>query len=521
MANKNKKALIVSTLKMAVATLSSRVLGLLREIVMARVFGASGITDAYAIAYRLPNMLRDLFAEGAFSSAFVPVFTEVRLQSEDEAKRLLWSMFTLLTLATGIVSIGIFAFAPELLHLMTDAKFTSDPERVAITVTLIKMMSPFLVFVSLAALFMGVLNTLKIFFIPALAPAFFNVIMILSIIVGPGILEKYNYHPALSLGIGVLIGGFIQMIVQVPMIFKKAYGPMGPIKLLSKSSQKILHRISIGTIGIAATQINILITTMLATSTMVGAVSWLNYAFRLFQFPVGILSVSIANSNLVHFSDSWKKGDKESSVEFLHTGYFFSFLTIIPAFALLFALGSETVHLIFERGAFTREDTQMVTKALYFYVVGLPFYGLYKIFAPTFFTLDKPKVPVAISVLSIFCNIIFCVIFTPIYGFQILALGTSLSMIIITLMQSYFLCRYLDIGLSFFFFPRLFKLFIAGVGCYLAAHFMAQQFFSFDASFAVKAIQFSISGVSGALTYALILGILGEFKTLLRAIKRK
>lgn len=521
MANTNKKALILSTLKMALATLSSRVLGLLREIVMARVFGASGITDAYAIAYRLPNMLRDLFAEGAFSSAFVPVFTEVRLQSEDEAKRLLWSMFTLLTIATGIVSILIFIFAHELLFLMTDDKFTSDPERVLITVTLIKFMSPFLVFVSLAALFMGALNTLKVFFVPALAPAFFNIIMILSIIVGPGILASNGHHPALALGIGVLIGGFVQLIVQLPMIFKKAYGPVGPITLISKSSKKILHRISIGTIGIAATQINILITTMLATSTMVGAVSWLNYAFRLFQFPVGILSVSIANSNLVHFSDSWKKGDKDSSVEFLHTGYFFSFLTIIPAFALLFALAPQTVHLIFERGLFTRDDTIMVTKALYYYVIGLPFYGLYKIFAPTFFTLDKPKVPVAISLFSIACNIVFCLILTPIYGFHILALGTSLSMVIITLMQSYFLCRYLKIGPSFFFFPRLFKLIFSGLLCYLASHYVALKIFSYDESFALKSLYFCISGLCGALAYGVSLGFMGEFKTLLRVVKRK
>lgn len=519
--SKDKKSFILSAFKMALATFSSRVLGLVREKALAHVFGASGITDAYSIAYRLPNMLRDLFAEGAFSSAFVPVFTEIRTISDEEARRLLWSMFLLLGTVTGFISLFIMGFASEILHLMTDEKFTSDPQRVEVTVMLIRIMAPFLTFVSLAALFMGALNTLKVFFIPAMAPAFFNVVMILAILFGPSVMENFGMNGAYALGFGVLIGGAVQMLIQLPILFKKAYGPLGPVKLFSKATTKIMNRISIGTIGIAATQINILITTMLATSTMVGAVTWLNYAFRLFQFPVGILSVSIANSNLVHFSETWKNGDRIGSIEHLKTGYFFSFLTVMPAFALLFALASETVQLIFEGGRFSGQDTAMVTSALNYYLVGLPFYGLYKIFSPTFFTLDKPKVPVLISVLAIFCNIIFCVSLTPVYGFKILALGTSLSMLVITLLQSIFLNKYLDIGIRFFLYPRIFKIFIAAIGCYLAAENVSQLFYDREAIYLERALYFCLSGISGVLAYALILGILGEFKSLLKLIKRK
>ncbi|MBT3586813.1 MAG: murein biosynthesis integral membrane protein MurJ, partial [Halobacteriovoraceae bacterium] len=198
----SRRSLIGASLKMGMATLSSRILGLVREQVMAYTFGASGWTDAFNVAFRVPNMLRDLFAEGSFSSAFVPIFTEVKLEDPEKAKRLLWSMVVLLGGITTIISFGILVFAPQLVQFFTDARFTSDPERFQLTTTLIRIMSPFLVFVSLAALFMGVLNTLKIFFVPALAPAFFNLVMIASILTMPAILKARGIHPVLALGIG-------------------------------------------------------------------------------------------------------------------------------------------------------------------------------------------------------------------------------------------------------------------------------------------------------------------------------
>ncbi|MCO4756233.1 MAG: murein biosynthesis integral membrane protein MurJ, partial [Bacteriovoracaceae bacterium] len=395
------KSVLKSSAVMAAATFSSRILGLVREQVMAAAFGASGITDAFAIAYRVPNMLRDLFAEGSFSSAFVPIFTEARIKDPLVARRLLWSLFILLGSITFVLSLGIFVFAEPIVLFVTNDKFSSDLERFNLTVGLVKMMSPFLVFISLAALFMGALNSLKIFFVPSLAPAFFNIVMITSILTLPKVLEGNGIHPVFCLGIGVVVGGFVQMIFQVPLIFKMAYGPQGPISLINDYTKRIIHRVGIGTIGIAATQINVLINTILATGTMIGAVSWLTYAFRLFQFPVGILSVSIAGSNLVHFSDAWKSNEKEKAVGYLSTSYFLSFLVISPAFALLYSMAEPTVHLVFERGAFDASDSTMTTMALRYYLYGLPFYGLYKIFAPTFFTLDRPKIPVFISVGSI------------------------------------------------------------------------------------------------------------------------
>ncbi len=376
-----KSQILTSSLKMASATLSSRVLGLIREQVLAATFGASGLTDAFTLAYRVPNMLRDLFAEGAFSSAFVPVFSEVRQKEGDEgARKLFWSVFFLLGSVTLVIALIIIWQSENIVQLMASNLFTEDKERFHISVKLVQIMAPFLCLISLSALVMGALNSLKVFFVPALAPSFFNLAMIFSMIVLPPFFEKSWEHGIYALGAGVLLGGLLQLIVQFPTLFRKKYCFLGPLELINDSTKKIANRLGIGTIGIAATQINILVTTFLATGTEIGAVSWLAYAFRLFQFPVGILGVSIAGTNLVHFSDAWKSNKKEEAIHFLYSSYILSFFLMIPAMALLVALCKESVHLVFERGAFSSLSTSKTSLALYAYLLGLPFYGIYKIF---------------------------------------------------------------------------------------------------------------------------------------------
>ncbi len=498
---------------MGTATFASRVLGLVREQVQAAIFGASGITDAFLVAFRVPNVLRDLFAEGSFSPAFVPVFLEERIKDPLLARKLLWSMATLLTILTSVLSLLMIIFAPELIRIFAP-NFISDPEKFQLTVVLTRIMAPFLVLISLAALLMGALNSLKVFFMPALAPVFFNLLMILSALYFPPYFEKWGFHPIFSLGVGVILGGFFQLICQVPYIFFKGYGPIGPIKLITPTTKKILHRLGIGTIGTAATQINVLIATILATSTVVGAVSWLSYAFRLFQFPVGVFSVSIAGSNLVHFSDSWKEGDKPKALEYLSTSYLLSMLILIPSTFLLLALATQTVHLIFERGLFKFNDTLMTTLALKYYMVGLPFYGLYKVFSPIFYTLDKPKVPVIISVISIVANIIFCLAMVPFFGFKILALGTSLSMLLNSALLGILLKKDLNISWGFFFNPRIFKIFFASILTFLVTEYLGQNYFHYGDGFLYKTMIFCILGLVGLIFYGVLLTLLGEFRQL-------
>lgn len=498
---------------MAIATFLSRILGLVREQVMAAYFGASGITDAFLVAYRIPNLLRDLFAEGAFSSAFVPTFVEANQESQEKSRELLWSLFWLLSFITGIISILMAIFAPELIEIFAPS-FIKDPEKFQITVTLTRIMSPFLTFVSLAALFMGALNSLKVFFVPSLAPAFFNVASIVCQLALSGILYSWGYHPVYSLAIGVMVGGALQMGVQLPLLYKRGFRPMWPKELWSKRAQKIVKMIGPGMVGFAATQINLLISTILATGTVVGATSWLNYSFRLFQLPVGILSVSIGNSNLVHFSESWKKGDREGAIRFLQSSYTLSLLTVMPALSMLYFLSDEMVNVIFERGKFDHASTLFTAEALRLYALGLPFYSFYKIWVPTFYALDRQKIPVIASLFSIGFNISFCLILTPIFGFKVLALGTTLSMLVNSGFQSIVLKKDLNLPMSFFVNARILKILLSTVIAGVAVdQLVTVEFFS--QSFIHRAIWLGIEIFAIAGLYAVLLMIMGEGKAVL------
>ena len=497
-----------SSIKMAIATFLSRILGLVREQVMAAYFGASGLTDAFLVAYRIPNLLRDLFAEGAFSSAFVPTFIEANQESQQASRELMWSLFWLLFFITGTISLGTCIFAPEIITIFAP-EFSNDPEKYEITVTLTRIMSPFLTFVSLAALFMGALNSLKVFFLPSLAPAFFNVVSIVCQLGLSGWLYNHGHNPIYSLGIGAMLGGFIQAAVQVPTIFQKGFKPLWPKKLWNTRSKKVVTLIGPGLIGFAAAQVNLLVTTILATSSMVGAVSWLNYSFRLFQLPVGILSVSIGNSNLVHFSEAWKKKDFKTAKDSLQSSYYLSFLTVMPALAILYCLSEEIVSLIFERGQFDRHSTLMTAEALRMYALGLPFYGIYKIWVPTFYALDRQKIPVIASLMSIGFNIGFCLILTPIYGFKILALGTTLSVLVNASFQSFMLKKDLELGWNFFFSPRIMKVLAATVISGLVISFLLKVEF-FSQPFSIKCLYLSAQISVSICLYAGLLVLMGE-----------
>ena len=497
---------------MAGATLISRILGLVREQVMAALFGAGAATDAFTVAYRIPNMLRDLFAENAFASAFIPVLTGLHKKNPEQAKQLFRSLFFLLGLTTTIISCAIIIWAPELTTLLTDQTFSNDPSRFEITVLLTRLMAPFLVLVSLAALFMGTLNMLKIFFLPSLAPACFNGIMIASMLLLPEKLEQLGLHPVISMGLGVILGGLGQMFIQIPLLFKNKFSPIGSLKITSKPIKKIVKHLGFATIGIGANQINILITTILATGTLVGAVSWLNYAFRLFQFPIGVLSVSVANSNLVHFSEYYKQGNTKQAAKTLQSSYFLSLMVMIPATLLLFLTAKECVHLVFERNAFKADDTFMTYKALQFYTLSLTFYGIYKVFSPIFFAIDRPRLPVAISIVSITFNILFCITLTPHYGFLTLAVGTGLSMLLNSLLQAFFIKRILNLPISFFINAKIFKLILAGSICGGVIKTTQPYLFSWNQGIIIKMGGLGCVFALSLLAYAASLMAMGEIK---------
>jgi putative peptidoglycan lipid II flippase len=231
--------------------------------------------------------------------------------------------------------------------------------------------------------------------------------------------------------------------------------------------------------------------------------------------------VSISGSNLVHFSESWKKGDKARAIDFLKESYILTFLVLIPAMALLMAMSSESVNLIFEHGRFYRADTISTSLALKFYLVGLPFYGLYKVFGPTFYALEKPRIPVTISICSLAVNILFCLVMVKHFGFAILALGTSLAMFLNTFGQAFFLRKELGLGGSFFLDKRLLKTILAGLICYFTTRFFCHTFYDFNGRILIRAFSFVGIGTIGALVFVLVLASLGELQSLKRLLKKK
>jgi putative peptidoglycan lipid II flippase len=507
---------------MAVATFFSRILGLIREQVMAAYFGASGVTDAFLVAYRIPNLLRDLFAEGAFSSAFVPTFVEANQESAQKSRELMWGLFWLLFFITGTICLGIMVFAPELIQLFAPA-FVKDPEKFMLTVNLTRIMAPFLTFVSLAALFMGALNSLKVFFVPALAPASYNIMSILSMLGLSGVLVKEGYHPIYSLGIGAMLGGFMQAAVQIPLIYKKGLKPIWPKEFWTTRSRKVVKLIGPGLIGFAATQVNLLVNTILATGTMVGATSWLNYSFRLFQLPVGILSVSIGNSNLVHFSEAWKSKNEAGAKASLQSSYYLSFLTVMPALVILYCLSDEIVTLIFERGRFDRASTLNTAEALRMYALGLPFYGLYKILVPTFYALDRQKIPVIGSLFSIGLNISFCLFMTPLFGFQMLALGTTLSVLFNAVFLSWVLKKDLTLSWGFFFSRRMLKVLVSSTLCAVLCELLLKvEFFSQPLLYKCFSLGVQISAICFLyISFLLLMGERSGVNALLEKVSKK
>ncbi|MBF0205642.1 MAG: murein biosynthesis integral membrane protein MurJ [Oligoflexia bacterium] len=498
-----------SSLTMSAATFASRILGLVREQVMAMIFGASYLTDAFLVAYRIPNLLRDLLAEGAFSAAFVPIFTEVRKrQGEAAAKELLWSIAILLFLITGLVGLLIYIFSPALITFFAPS-FSSNAYKFNIAVILTRIMSGFLLCVSLAALFMGVLNSLKVFFVPALAPAGFNVVMVISCLLLPNVLERYGLAAIYALGIGVLLGGICQVGIQIPLLLKYQHGPFWPRQLLSPVALRVIRRLGPGLIGFAAGQINLLVTTILA-SGIVGAVSWLNYAFRLFQFPVGIVGVSVANSHLVHFSDAVKGGEMQRAKELLSISYHLILSMLLPATTLLFFLAEEITNIVFQRGKYTAFDTLMTADVLRLYALGLPFYGIYKLMVPTFYALDKQKIPIIITVTTIAVNILFCLYFIDRVGFRVLAIGTTLTMLLNSLLLLSLVQEALNLELNFFYKLRILKFVVAAGISAIFVRLLSLKFFFFNEVLLIKVGKLLVLLLLGGVFYLILLLLFRE-----------
>ncbi len=382
------------------ATFCSRILGFIRDIILANLFGANAAADAFYIAYRIPNLLRELFAEGSMSSAFIPVFTEYHsTRTKQEAWELASAAFTtLLTIVTIVTLLGILA-APSLVWLLAPG-LHHDTAQLATTTLLTQIMFPYLLFVSLAALAMGILNALRSFAIPALAPVFFNVCVIVFALVISRLFEQ----PILAVALGIVVGGLAQFLMQLPGLHKKGFLFFWNFYPTHPGVRRMGVLLIPTLLGLAVTQINLTISTILA-SYFEGGPTYLFYAMRLIQFPLGIFGVAMATAILPSLSTHAAQGAHDDLRATVNFGLRMVFFIILPSMVGLMLLRIPIIHLFFEHGAFSALDTIGTASALLGFSVGLWAFASYRILAMAFYSLQDTRTPAAVAIASVGINI--------------------------------------------------------------------------------------------------------------------
>jgi len=410
-------------------TMLSRVLGLVRETLIARAFGASEMTDAFNVAFRIPNLLRRLFAEGAFSQAFVPILGEVNAKNGPIATKqlinvvatlLFWSL--LITVIIGVV------FAPYLVLAVASGFKSSTSYEMSVVLT--RMMFPYIGFISLVSLAAGILNTNKNFLIPAFTPVLLN----LGMITGSLIIAPYFTTPIYGLGLGVMIGGILQLALQIPALTRVGMMPQiylgwKAVKDASKNpeAKRILKLMVPAIFAVSVSQLSLIINTNIASHLTAGSVSWLSYADRLMEFPTALLGVAVGTVLLPSLSKANTMGDTQHSSELIHWGMRLTFLLSAPAALALFLFGTPLSASLYHYGKFTALDVEMTRMALQAYGVGLIGLILIKILAPGFYAKQDIRTPVKIGILVLIFTQCMNLVFVPYFQHAGLALSIGLG----------------------------------------------------------------------------------------------
>lgn len=426
-----------ATWKVSAAVMASRVLGLAREMMFAGLFGGSKWMDCFYLAFKVPNLLRDLFAEGALSQAFVTTFSKkLKAEGEISAWDLANKMMTLAAVFMSLVTVlGVIA-APWIVELLTSLSRSGssprdyNPEEIALTVTMVRVMYPFILLVSLAALVMGMLNAKNVFGMPALSSCFFN----LGSMIGGASLGYWmdpNWGPQSLVGfsIGVVIGGAAQLVCQFPALKEVGYRFAANFNWRDSGVQQILRLMGPAVIAASVVQVNVVVNAMFAYGVGEGAVSWLSYAFRLMQLPIGVFGVAVATVTLPALSRAAVGGVGEDFLPTLAKGLRLVAFLVLPSMLGLVLLAEPIVSVLYERGAFDAADRLQTAAALRAYGYGLLAYAWLKVLQPAFYAIDKRWFPMMVSFLALGLNIGFNYLFVFVlkWGHESLALTTSIT----------------------------------------------------------------------------------------------
>jgi putative peptidoglycan lipid II flippase len=406
-----------------VGTLLSRIVGFLRDMVIAHFFGAGIAADAFFVAFRIPNLWRRLVGEGSLTISFIPVYTEYLTQKgEEESRKVTHIAFTIAGVVLLILTILGILFSPILIRVIAPG-FIKIPEKFQLTVTLNQIIFPYLFFIGLFALCMGILNSLRHFFAPAIAPIFLNI----SIIVSVFLFYHAFQRPVMALALGALVGGVIQFLFQIPFLKKKGITFRFNFNFRHPAIKRIGYLMIPGLIGSAVYQLNVFIDTIFASFLPSGSVSYLYFADRLLEFPLGIFAIAIGMASLPSLSGLVVQGKMEEFKETLSFTFRLVSFISLPAMVGLIALKTPIVNLLFQRGLFDYSATVMTANALLCYAVGLWAIAGARTIVPAFYSLQDTWTPLKIALICLGANIAFNAILIYPLKHAGIALATSLS----------------------------------------------------------------------------------------------
>jgi len=415
--------LFKSTLTVGAMTTVSRIFGLIRDVVIARYFGASMGMDAFIVAFRVPNFLRRLFAEGGFSQAFVPILSEYKEQrSHEDVQALLDQTSAVLGLALFVTTVlGVLA-APLLVMIFAPG-FIGDTIKQDLAAQMLRITFPYILFISLTSLAGGVLNTYRKFAVPAFTPVLLN----LSLISCAIWLAPEFSQPVTALAWGVLLGGILQLLFQFPFLLRLRLFPRPSFKRDREGVSRIVILLVPILFAVSITQINLLVDTIIASFLVTGSISWLYFSDRLVEFPLGVFGIALATVILPNLSEQHAKGSQESYSKTLDWALRWVFIIALPAAIGLILLAQPMLTTIFQYEQFSAHDVLMAGRSLMAYAVGLPAFILIKVLATGFFSRQDTRTPVKIGVVAMFSNIFLNLLLVIPLAHAGLALATSLA----------------------------------------------------------------------------------------------
>ncbi len=418
------------------ATLLSRILGFIRDAAIAWYFGAGYSTDAFIAAFRIPNLFRKLFGEGSLSNAFVPVFTDyLTKQGKSEALKLARSALLFLSVLLAVVSVLGIILSPLIVRILASG-FALTPGKLSLTLVLTRIMFPYVFFICLVAVCMGILNALGHFAAPALAPVLLNLAMIAAIF----FLCPYFGEPVVGLAVGVVFGGILQLLLQLPFLIRNGVRLRQKSKIIHPGLKKIGKMMPPVILGGAVYQVNILVSTLLGSFLKEGSVSYLYFADRLVQFPLGIFAIAAATAVMPSLARQASAEDMAAFKDtFVHAIKLVLFITI-PAMVGLILLREPIIEMLFQRGEFDADATRLTAEALLYYAIGLWAFSAVRIMTATFFALQDTRTPLKTAVISIIANIVFSILLMRHLAHGGLALAVSLASIVNLLLLTKALC---------------------------------------------------------------------------------